>query len=140
MTGNATREAIRSYFAKARSELGFVRQFPDCCCDVCGPGGAHTFHACHMAATRALKGLLLFHNHEPKETYDLKRLVTQAAAEIGGLDPCVDIVDALMRCDARSADLPRGSMPVREDLDEALRLAEELVKLVASRLPEDVLG
>lgn len=132
-----TRERVRACLNEARLELNFAKQHPDYCCDACGPGGAHTFHACHKAAIKTISGFLLFHNHEPEQTLDLIRL---AAANESGLESCMDVIVALTRCGRQSWALPHGSEPIRSEVDEAVRLTEQLLAFVASRLPEDVLA
>ena len=132
----ATRERVRECLDEARRELNFVKQHPYYCCDACGPGGAHTFHACHQAAIKAIRGFLLFHNHEPEETIDLRPL---AAADESGFEPLMDIIRALERCGSQSQCLPHGSEPIRSEVEEIVRLTEQLFAFVVSRLPEDVL-
>jgi len=125
---------------KARRELEFAKQHPSCSCDVCGPYG-HTFYACHEAAEKAIRAFLCFYNHEPEETHDpklflesrdLKRLVTLAAADVSSFDNCMEAAIAVM-------DYSFSREPTGSELDEALRLAEQIVVFVASQLPEDVL-
>src|SRR5262244_1479789 len=99
---NATRERVRTYLIEARGDLGFAEQHPDISCDVCGPGGEHTFLACCQAAAKAIKGFLLFHNHDPEEKYpleryDLERLVILAAADDSSFEGCMNVAVALTR-------------------------------------------
>jgi hypothetical protein len=145
---DATPERVRAYLNEARDNLDFVKQNPEMCCDVCGPYGHHTFHACRQAAEKAIRAFLCFHQHEPKviydpnrfletlaEAHDLKRLVKLAAADLISFESCTDAAVVLMRC----GNLSRDQEPSRSELDEALRLAEQLVSFVVSVLPKDIL-
>jgi HEPN domain-containing protein len=120
---------------KARRELVFAKQHRDINCDVCGPNEEHTFYACHKAAEEAIKAFLCFHYHEPEETqdpkrfaetHDLKHLVTLAAADLSTFESCMDAAIALTRGGSPNRE------PSRSELDDALRLTEQLVSFVES--------
>lgn len=130
------REWLRSQLFEARRELDMARRHPYFGCDVCGPYG-HTFHVCQSAVAKAIKGFLRFHNHEPGEIYDLKRLVAMAAAEAPGFESCMNNVLAL----EQSGELTWKDFnykPSESELNKAIQLAEELVAFVSSALLEDV--
>jgi HEPN domain-containing protein len=120
----------RRYIREAQSELEFARRFPAYCCDVCGPYG-HTFHACQIAAEKAIRGFLYFHNHQPVDSHNLKELVSFAAGYLPDFDSCIEKAISL----DRYADFNRE--PSKSELAEALTLAAQILALVESRIPED---
>jgi HEPN domain-containing protein len=83
------REWVRSQLIQARNELETAKRHTYFLCDVCGPYG-HTFHVCHSAVAKSVKALLYFHDREPGEIHDLKRLVALAAAVAPGFESCIE--------------------------------------------------
>jgi hypothetical protein len=133
-------EIARAYFSKAQQELNFAKQNPNFCCDACGPNGEHTFFACYEAATNAMRSLVALQNRGlPKivKGVDLKRLVTETAADRNGFETAVNLIDRMLACGSRHAF--RYSAPDPGDIAEAIQLTEQFVALIASQLPKEVL-
>jgi len=124
-SNNVRRQRLRECLAQARVELEFARQHPDFCCDVCGPHG-HRFFACSSAAAKAVSGFLAFHHVDAKEIYNLPRLVTLAAGYSKDFDHCSEWATALSAYGAIDREAKEG------ELEEALRLAEQIIGVVES--------
>jgi hypothetical protein len=133
---NEKRERVRAQLNQARRELDIAKHQPYFTCDVCGPYG-HTFHVCHSSVANAFQGFLDFHDREPGEIHGLNRLVALAAEIAPGFGSCVDKVLAMYRCgELTEADF--NYKPTESEYNEAIQLAEELIAVVSSALPEDV--
>lgn len=123
----ARKQRLRECLEQARAELEFARQHSDLCCDVCGPHG-HRFFACSSAATKAVAGFLAFHHFDAKEIHNLPRLVTLAAGYAKDFDECKEWATSLSAYGALDREAKDG------ELEEALRLAEQIIGIVESAL------
>jgi HEPN domain-containing protein len=130
------REWVRSQLIQARNELETAKHHRYFGCDVCGPYG-HTFHVCHSTVAKSIKALLYYHDREPGEIYDLKRLVVLASAVAPGFESRMNTAIDLTRC-GHLTETDFKYKPSDGEFKEAIQLAEELVAFVSAALPEDV--
>jgi HEPN domain-containing protein len=130
---DAKRELVRAWLIKAQNDLDTARQIsalPD------GHLDTAIYH-CQQAAEKAVKGFLAFYDHELERTHDLRRLVQLAAADDSDFTDRMEAAIALTpyatayRYPGESAVLE----PSRDEFDEALQFAEQLVEFVISVLP-----
>ena len=137
MNEGTSLDKARAYFSEAQRQVNFAKEHPNIACDVCGPDGEHTFTACYEAATNAMRSLVSLQNRELPKIVDLKRLVTETAADRNGFETAVNLIDRILACGSRHA-FPY-SAPDPGDIAEAIQLTEQFVALIGSQLPKEVL-
>ena len=95
------------------------------------------FH-CQQAAEKALKAFLTFHDQPFRKTHDLASLGKQCANIDATLEALVDRLDDLSEY-AWAYRYPTGfAAPTPGDVEDARRAAQEAVKEIFRRLPEEV--
>jgi HEPN domain-containing protein len=95
------------------------------------------FH-CQPAAEKALKAFLTFHDQPFRKTHDLASLGKQCANIDATLEALVDRLDDLSEY-AWAYRYPTGfAEPSSGDIEDARRAAQEAVKEIFRRLPEEV--
>jgi HEPN domain-containing protein len=95
------------------------------------------FH-CQQAAEKALKAFLTFHDQPFRKTHDLASLGKQCANIDATLEALVDRLDDLSEY-AWAYRYPTGfAEPTPGDIEEARRAAQEAIKEIFRRLPEEV--
>ena len=133
---DAKRELIRAWIIKARNDLTTAREIGRL---AEGPLDTAIYH-CQQAAEKAVKGFLAFHDHRLERSHDIERLVELAVAYDESFNAWEDAAITLTPY-ATAYRYPGESSalePSRAEFEEALKLAEELVTFVLSRLPEEV--
>jgi HEPN domain-containing protein len=132
----AKRELVRAWLIKSRHDLIAARgigTLPE------GPLDAAIYH-CQQAAEKAVKGFLAFQDHRLERSHDIERLIEiarQYQTDFSKLEDAAIILTpyaTAYRYPGESAILE----PSRQEFDEALRLATELVDFVLSLLPSEV--
>lgn len=130
----AKQESVRSWLAKAASDLGTARKLAD------GPDAYldTAIYHCQQAAEKALKGLLVYHGQPAQKTHDVRFLVSLAGQIEAGFDPWLD---AGSRLTAYATEFrypgPRPE-PDADEFQDALGGAEGIYDLVLSLLPGEV--
>src|SRR5438132_9214475 len=129
---DAKRELIRAWIIKARNDLTTAREIGRL---AEGPLDTAIYH-CQQAAEKAVKGFLAFHDHRLERSHDIERLVELAVAYDESFNAWEDAAITLTPY-ATAYRYPGESSalePSRAEFEEALKLAEELVTFVLSRL------
>jgi hypothetical protein len=137
MNEQTSLDRARAYFSQAQRQLNHAKEHQNAACDVCGPGGGHTFHTCYEVATNAMKSLLSLQNRNLAQTIDLKLVVAEAAGDLSGFESAVNMIDRMLACGTRRASY--NSEPDPGDVAEAIQLTEQFVALVGAHLPKEVL-
>ena len=132
MNEGTSLDKARAYFSQAQRQVNDAKKYANISCDVCGPGGGHTFMACYEAATNAMRSLVSLQNRELAKIVDLKRLVTETAAYHNDFETAVNLIDRMLACGSRRATLT--SAPDPGVVAEAIHLTEQFVALVGSRV------
>jgi HEPN domain-containing protein len=95
------------------------------------------FH-CQQAAEKALKAFLTFHDQPFRKTHDLASLGKQCANVDATLAALVDRLDDLSEY-AWAYRYPTGfAEPTSTDIEEARRSAQEAIREIHRRLPDEV--
>ena len=83
-----------------------------------------------------MRSLVSLQNRELPNIFDLKRLVTETAADRNGFETAVNLIDRILACGSG-----RFLYSARDagDFAEAIQLTEQFVALIASQLPKEVL-
>jgi HEPN domain-containing protein len=132
----AKRELVRSWLTKARNDLDTARQIsglPD------GHLDTAIYH-CQQAAEKAVKGFLAFHDHRLERTHDIEHLVelaTQYESTFASRASAAATLTPYVAAYRYPGEAPTVE-PSRPEFDEALRLADEVVKFALHLLPKDV--
>jgi HEPN domain-containing protein len=133
---DAKRELVQAWLIKARNDLETAQQIGAL---VDGHLDAAVYH-CQQAAEKAVKGFLAFHDHRLERTHDVERLITLAARYDEGYSKWIDVGITLTpfatayRYPGESSALEPG----RDEFDEALQHARDLVVFTFSTMPADV--
>jgi HEPN domain-containing protein len=132
---DAKRELVAAWLTKARNDLTAARQIgsqPD------GPLDAAIYH-CQQAAEKAVKGFLASKDHRLERTHDVSRLIELAAEydseflqqEDGAI--ILTPYATAYRYPGETAALE----PSRDEFDEAVRFADEILQFVLSKILEE---
>ena len=133
---DAKRELVRAWLIKARNRLTTAREIgalPE------GPLDT-AIYPCQQAAEKAVKGFLAFKDHRLERSHDVERLVELATASDTSFADWEDAAITLTpyatayRYPGESSTLEPG----RDEFEEALKLATDLVAFVLSRLPAEI--
>jgi HEPN domain-containing protein len=133
---DAKRELVTAWLIKARNDWTAARQIaglPD------GPLDAAIYH-CQQSAEKAVEGFLAFHDHRLERSHGVERLVDLAATSETKFSSYEDAAITLTpyatayRYPGQSATLD----PTREEFNEALGLAGDILTFVCSLLPAEV--
>jgi len=125
---------VRNWLTKAAHDLAVSKKLTsgeDQYADV-------AIYHCQQAAEKAIKGYLLLHGKEFPKTHDLRLLVQLAVSVNPEFAKCEDAADVLTPY-ATEFRYPGEIMnPTDEEMDEGIRLAEEIVTYVISLLPGEL--
>ena len=133
---DAKRELVRAWLIKARNDLTTAREIgalPE------GPLDTAIYH-CQQATEKAVKGFLAFKDHRLERSHDVERLVELATTYDTSFTDWEDAAITLTpyatayRYPGESSTLEPG----RDEFEEALKLATDLVTFVLSRLPAEI--
>lgn len=129
-------ELVRAWLTKARNDLATARQ-------IAGLPDGHldtAIYHCQQAAEKAVKGFLAMQDHRLERSHDVERLVGIAAAYEPKFRACEDAAIILTPY-ATAYRYPGESTalePSREEFDEAIKLASDILTFVVTLLPPEI--
>lgn len=127
------RELVKGWLIKAQHDLATARKLatgPDPYLDT-------AIYHCQQAAEKSVKGFLVFHDQRVVKTHDVRYLVTLAIPSCGDFSKLLDLAEYLTPF-ATAYRYPDEILePEREEFDQALAAAEEILTSVLSALPEE---
>lgn len=130
----ATRRLTQLWLEKALDDLrllDLVAHSPS------GLREAAIYH-CQQAAEKAVKAVLVYHEHEPPKTHDLELLISEASRHTPGLAQWMAAGIRLTPYATRFRYPGALSAPDPEEFEQAYADAQGMFRFVLSLLPEDV--
>jgi HEPN domain-containing protein len=133
MTG-ARMQLVRGWLTKAQRDLASARVLAASTPPLLDTAIYH----CQQAAEKAIKGYLVFHDHQPEHTHDIELLLRTAALYADEFASWIDLGIELTPY-ARLYRYPGLAVePEHGQFERALSAAEKLYELVISLLPPEV--
>ena len=122
-----------AWLRKARQDLERVER----CLAPESPDVEDALFHCQQAAEKALKAFLTFHDQPFRKTHDLATVGKQCAIVDATLETLVDRLDDLSEY-ACIVIRPDFAEPTPGEIEEARRAAQEAIREILRRLPEEV--
>ena len=128
------RELVQGWLIKAQHDLATAKKLatdPDPYLDT-------AIYHCQQAAEKAVKGFLVFQDQRVVKTHDVRYLVTLAIPAHGDFSELLDLAEYLTPFATAYRYPDENLEPEREEFDQAVAAAEEILTSVLSALPEEV--
>ena len=129
------RELVKNWFVKAQHDLDAAKQLSS----VEQPLLDVAIYHCQQAAEKAVKSFLVFHDQEFEKTHDIEDLLSSAIRFDNRLETFFDSGETLTPY-ASLYRYPGTVMePEKEEFDEALKAAENVLNFILRLFPENYL-
>ncbi|MGH7493132.1 MAG: HEPN domain-containing protein [bacterium] len=128
-------ELVKSWLTKARNDLGSARRLasdPDPYLDT-------AIYHCQQAAEKAFKAFLVYHDIEFEKKHNLPMLVDLCSnidSNFQGFQNAATILTPYATVFRYPGEFFEPE-PDQQQVDEALKLAEEILEFVSNQLPKD---
>jgi HEPN domain-containing protein len=130
----AKQRLVKSWLTKAQRDLSTARRLSD----DSDPYLDTAIYHCQQAAEKAVKAVLVFHDHRFDKTHDIRALVSLAMGFAPQFSEWLDVGGSLTPY-ATTYRYPGESLePTREEFDQAMKSAEDFYAFVLSILPPEV--